>query len=89
VVTTPSKVAYRSVKRLLLLLLDLRIPVIGVLENMVTKRSRYIKEEVTGLGLRYLGGVAHDDDLEAAIGDPDKLLKTKFGRDVDGLARVL
>ena len=89
VVTTPSRVAYRSVKRLLLLLRDLRIPVIGVLENMVMSRSRYVEDEVRGLGLRYLGAVAYDEELEAAIGDPAGLMRTRFGRDVAKLGSAL
>jgi len=89
VVTTPSVVAYQSVKRLLLLLRDLRIPVIGVLENMVMSRNSYVKEEVESLSLRYLGALEYDDGLEAAIGDPARLMKTKFGKGVAELSQSL
>ena len=89
VVTTPSVVAYQSVKRLLLLLRDLKIPIIGVLENMVVNRSRYVEDEVKSLGLRYLGALDYDEDLEATIGDPGRLMKTRFGKSVGKLARGL
>jgi len=89
VVTTPSVVAYQSVKRLLLLLRDLKIPIIGVLENMVVNRSRYVEDEVKSLGLRYLGALDYDEDLEATIGDPGRLMKTRFGKGVGKLARGL
>jgi len=89
VVTTPSVVAYQSVKRLLLLLRDLKIPIIGVLENMVVNRSRYVEDEVKSLGLRYLGALDYDEDLEATIGDPGRLMKTGFGKSVSELARGL
>ncbi|MFH0850534.1 MAG: P-loop NTPase [Candidatus Bathyarchaeota archaeon] len=89
VVTTPSVVAYQSVKRLLLLLRDLKIPVVGVLENMVVNRSRYVEDEVKSLGLRYLGVLDYDEDLEATIGDPGRLMKTRFGKSVGKLARGL
>ena len=89
VVTTPSVVAYQSVKRLLLLLRDLKIPVVGVLENMVVNRSRYVEDEVKSLGLRYLGALDYDEDLEATIGDPGRLMKTRFGKSVGKLARGL
>lgn len=89
VVTTPSRVAYQSVRRLLLLLRDLKIPIIGVLENMVVNRSRYVEDEVKSLGLRYLGALDYDEDLEATIGDPGKLMKTRFGKSVGKLARGL
>lgn len=89
VVTTPSVVAFQSVKRLLLLLLDLKIPVIGVLENMVMTRSSYIEDEVKGLGLKYLGAIDYDEGLEASIGEPAKLMKTGFSKGVAELARSL
>jgi ATP-binding protein involved in chromosome partitioning len=87
VVTTPSVVAYQSVKRLLLLLRDLKIPVIGVLENMVMNRSGYVEDEVKSLGLRYLGALDYDEELEATIGDPGRLMKTNFGKRVGKLGR--
>lgn len=89
VVTTPSVVAYQSVKRLLLLLRDLKIPVIGVVENMVMNRSGYVEDEVRGLGLRYMGALHYDVEIEAAVGDPAKLLRTGFGRGVAKLAQAL
>ena len=89
VVTTPSVVAYQSVRRLLLLLRDLKIPIIGVLGNMVVNRSRYVEDEVKSLGLRYLGALDYDEDLEATIGDPGRLMKTRFGKGVGKLARGL
>ena len=89
VITTPSVVAYQSVKRLLLLLRDLKIPIVGVVENMVVNRSSYVEDEVKSLGLRYLGALDYDEDLEATIGDPDRLMKTGFSKDVSKLARGL
>jgi ATP-binding protein involved in chromosome partitioning len=89
VVTTPSRVAYQSVKRLLVLLKELKIPIIGVLENMVISRSRYVEDEVKGLGLRYLGALDYDEELEAAIGNSDKLLKTRFSKSLSDFVNVL
>lgn len=88
-VTTPSRVAYESVRRLLLLLKDLSKPVIGVLENMVMKPSGYVKSEVESLGLTYMGAIDYDEGLEETIGSPDRLMKTGFGKDVGKLARSL
>ncbi|MBD3205778.1 P-loop NTPase [Candidatus Bathyarchaeota archaeon] len=78
VITTPSKVAYQSVKRLLLLLTEMEIPVIGVVENMVMEPNNYIKSEVEKLNLEYLGSISWDDDLEQSIGDEEKLENTSF-----------
>jgi ATP-binding protein involved in chromosome partitioning len=89
VVTTPSRVAYESVKRLLLLLKDLKKPVLGVLENMVMRPSGYVKSEVENLCLTYIGAIDYDEELEETIGSPDRLMKTRFGKGVGKLARSL
>lgn len=86
VVTTPSRVAYESVRRLLLLLKDLKKPVIGVLENMVMRPSGYVKSEVKSLGLTYMGALDYDEELEETIGSPDRLMKTGFSEQLGKLA---
>jgi ATP-binding protein involved in chromosome partitioning len=78
VVSTPSRVAYQSVRRMLLLLKQLGIPITGVVENMVMKQSDYVKSDVEELGLAYLGSVGYDEDVETSLGDVDVLSKTDF-----------
>jgi len=78
VITTPSKVAYQSVKRLLLLLIDLDISIIGVIENMVMKPGDFIKSEVKKLGVPYLISIKFDIELEDTIGITKKLIETSF-----------
>jgi ATP-binding protein involved in chromosome partitioning len=85
VITTPSKVAYQSVKRLLLLLIDLDISIIGVIENMVMKPGDYIKSEVHKLDLDYLGIISWDNELEESIGESEKLEKTEFYEELSRL----
>jgi len=85
VITTPSKVAYQSVKRLLLLLIDLDISIIGVIENMVMKPGDYIKSEIHKLDLDYLGSISWDDELEESIGESEKLEKTEFYEELSRL----
>jgi ATP-binding protein involved in chromosome partitioning len=85
VITTPSKVAYQSVKRLLLLLIDLDIPIIGVIENMVMKPSDSIKSEIHKLDLDYLGNISWDDKLEESIGESEKMEKTEFYEELSRL----
>jgi len=89
VVTTPSRVAYESVKRLLLLLNDLKKPVIGVLENMVMEPSGYVKSEVESLCLTYMGAIDYDEKLEETIGSPDRLMKTSFSKQLRKLVQGL
>jgi ATP-binding protein involved in chromosome partitioning len=78
VVTTPSRLAYESVRKLLVLLNEQSIPTIGVVENMAMEHTAFIKNETMKLGSRYMGVVDYDASVEAAIGKPEALKKTRF-----------
>lgn len=86
VVTTPSRVAFETVKKLLTLLKELGIPTIGVVENMVMESSSPIREQVELLGQNYLGTVRFDPELEGALGDINKLMDTAFTKSVAAIA---
>ncbi len=89
VVTTPSKVAMGAVTKLLVLLNELKKPVLGVLENMVMDDSSYIQREVRTLRLPYLGKIMFDRTIEDAVGDPDRLATTQFMKQVEGIIKPL
>ena len=86
VVSTPSVVAYQSVRRMLVLLKELCISINGVIENMVMRSSDYVQSDVEALGLEYLGAVAYDDALEETLGDVQKLSETDFYKKIGALA---
>jgi len=75
VLTTPSKVSTDSVKKFVRLLKELKMPVIGVIENMRISESS--KDDFDN----FLGSIKFDLDLEKALGNPEKLLKTKFSQE--------
>jgi ATP-binding protein involved in chromosome partitioning len=77
VVTTPSKVAMGAVGKLLKILIELKKPVLGVIENMTMADSSFIEQEVKKLKVRYLGRIHFDDALEEAIGNADRLAGTQ------------
>jgi len=83
VVTTPSKVALETVRKLLKLLKELRIPIRGVIENMKSIQSSWVKEQIDALGVPFLGEIAFDKNLEDSIGNADKLLETNFANDLE------
>jgi ATP-binding protein involved in chromosome partitioning len=89
VVTTPSKVAMGAVNKLLVLLKELKKPVLGVLENMAMNDSSYIQKEVKTLGLPYLGKIKFDETLEDAIGNPDQLSTTKFMKELERVLKKI
>ena len=83
VITIPSKVAIGAVTKLLKILKELKIPMIGVLENMKMKDSSLVEIEVKNLGLKYIGSISYDGEIEETIGNPDLILKTKFVKELD------
>lgn len=82
-VTTQSKVAHEVMKRELRVLKELGIPVIGVLENMKTRERSPVVEDLLNLQVPFLGSIDFDHDLEDSLGNPGKLLKTNFAKQLD------
>ena len=87
VVVTPSKVAMGAVGKLLKLLKELKLPVIGVVENMKKASSNYIKDTVTKMGFKYLDSISFDQDLEESIGSPKRLLESDFMKDLEKIIK--
>jgi len=83
IVTTPSNVAFNSVSKLLKILKELDMSIIGVIENMAMNKSHFIRGEICEMKLPYLGSISFDRDLENSIGDTNNLVKTNFMKDLD------
>lgn len=83
VVSTPSKVAMGTVSKLLSILKELKLPVIGVIENMKMTESNFVENRISKMHLPYLNSISFDHSLEESIGKPDKLLDTGFMKDLD------
>ena len=82
VVTTPSRVAAETVKKLLVLLEELRLPIVGILENMSRSRA-------SGQLLPCTARLPFDETLEGALGDPERFLQTEFARALRGITANL
>jgi ATP-binding protein involved in chromosome partitioning len=89
VVTTPSKVAMGAVSKLIQLLKELNLPVIGVIENMKMIESYYIEDIVSKMEFTYLNSINYDKNLEESIGYPDKLLDTMFMKDFEKIVKKI
>jgi len=88
IVTTTSLLAFEVVKKQVQLLHELKMPIVGVIENMKIDTSKTIEQETGKLGAKYLGSVAYDPQVEAAIGKPSKLLNTAVGKTIDLLKKA-
>ncbi|MFW6117744.1 MAG: P-loop NTPase [Thermoproteota archaeon] len=89
VITTPSKLAFETVRKLLDLLSELDVPVLGVIENMKRDESRFIQRKVEDRAIKYLGRIPFDPKLEGVIGDVDELLQIDFGKKLEGIVENL
>jgi len=85
VVTTPSKVALETVMRLIKLLREINVPLVGVIENMKLVDSTFVKEKMETERIPFLGAIPFDYNLEDAIGDPEKIIKSDFGKNLENI----
>jgi ATP-binding protein involved in chromosome partitioning len=86
IVTTPSLLAFETVKKQVRLLQDLKVPVIGVVENMKMNKAKNIEQATEKLGAKFLTGIPYDPKVEEAIGDVAKLLDTTLAQRIAELA---
>ena len=88
VVANGSAVVVETVRRMLRLLIEMRSPLLGVVENMERGESGAVAELALASGVAFLGSLPTDDTLEAAFGAPDRLVATPFARALAKLAVV-
>ncbi|MEM2440378.1 MAG: P-loop NTPase [Candidatus Bathyarchaeia archaeon] len=86
IVCTPSVLAIETVEKLLELLKVLKVPVIGVVENMKMQQSSFIKEKVADARVPFLGEVPFDPKVENALGNVEAFFQTAF---VQKLAEII
>ena len=76
-ISTGSKLAIESVTKLVKMLKALKIPVIGIIENMCMRKNKRVEEMASMLGITFLGKIDFDDEFEETIGKPDSILKSR------------
>jgi len=86
IVTTPSRLAFETVRKLVSLLQAMNIPITGVVENMKMNNSDTIRQQTQKLGLEFLIEIPYEPKVEDAIGHTDKLLDTALATKVKEFA---
>jgi ATP-binding protein involved in chromosome partitioning len=81
IITTQSALVMETVAKTMQILSQLRIPIVGVIQNMKTK-DYPLEGQFSGFNAPFLGQIPFDPGFEAAIGDPEKLLRTDFVKHV-------
>jgi ATP-binding protein involved in chromosome partitioning len=87
IVSTPSTVTYGAVSKLLDILQEMKLPILGIIENMQMNNKKFTKEKINSSSLKYLGGIRFDKNIEESIGDPKKLIKTEFMQDLSKIIK--
>ncbi len=88
VVATNSPLALRSVQRLIRLLKE-ETRVKGVVENMYSGRESFVKNLCVAEGVKYLGSIGYDQEIDFKLGSPEGLRNTKFFGNVSEIAKKL
>ena len=90
VVTTQSRVALAMAEKELTVFRELKVKVAGVLENMRQNEAGLAAAEaLSGFAVPFFTPVNFDRDLEAALGDGEKLLQTAFAAQLADVAKGL
>jgi ATP-binding protein involved in chromosome partitioning len=89
IVTTPSQLAFETVKKQAQLLQGLKIPIVGIVENMKMTSAKTVQQKTEALGIKFLTEIPYDLAIETAIGQSDKLLATELGRNVLKIAQTV
>lgn len=89
IVCTPSKMAYETVRKQAKLLKDLKIPTLGIVENMAMSPKTYVSERAAEDDTTYIGAINYDPTLEDALGDVELLKGTGFYSSIKDLAEKI
>ncbi len=87
-VTTSSPLAFETVRKLLCMLKELNVQIVGIVENMKTGSSN-IQQESRKLNVRFLGEILYDPMVEEALGNAEGLLRTVFAKETEKLLEYL
>ncbi len=82
-ITNPSRLVAEAVRRAAVMLQELKIPILGVVENMKRDEAQSAEQLQTVLRVPYLGAIRYDDRFEDALGNAQKLVESDFGRDLE------
>ncbi len=83
VVTTPSPLSIRSVEKLLTVLIEQEIDILGIIENMVlAETSSNIYSLCRKFDVRYIGKISYDPSIDSVLGDIASIKNTLFYKDL-------
>jgi ATP-binding protein involved in chromosome partitioning len=89
IVTTSSQLSFETVKKQIRLLQDVKVPIVGIVENMKIPDAKNVRQQTEALGIKFLAEIPYDPTVEAAIGNPTKLLATELAKKTQKIAQTV
>ncbi len=89
VVATPSKLAISVVRKLLLLLKEQDLKILGIIENMKLDDEENIRTLANEFSIPYLAEIPLYRDLDEKLGDVEALMKSEFAERIRKAANSL
>lgn len=87
IVTTPSKLAMETVNKLIKLLLEQNVEIIGVIVNMVLNEEEV--KEIENLKVKILSKIPFQYDIEKKLGNIEELIKTEIFKEIQKITLKL
>jgi len=88
IVGTPSPLAVNVIDKLIALLTEQKVSILGIVENMV-RNNGILMEIAKNKNVKYLGFIRFDDNIDSSIGDPERLMGTIFASDLRKIAEKI
>jgi ATP-binding protein involved in chromosome partitioning len=82
IITTPSQLAFQTVKKLVILLRELNITILGIVENMKMNNGQEIKKKTEELEIGLLASITYDSKVEESIGNTRKIKETNISQKI-------
>ena len=79
IVSTPSFLSIETVSRLIRLLKDMKVAILGIIENM-SHGEGSVEKLAKKHGISFLGSIPYNPEIEELLGKPRELLRTKFAQ---------
>ena len=89
IVTTSSQLAFETVKKQIRLLQDVKVPIVGIVENMKIPNTKNVQQQTEALGIKFLAEIPYDPTVEAAIGNSTTLSATELAKKVQKIAQTV
>jgi ATP-binding protein involved in chromosome partitioning len=88
-VSTPTRISWETVSKLIGLLKEERANILGLVENMMASKPSFIEEECRKENIRYLGGISFLPEIETLYGNFDALRKSSISKDLSNIVPLI